>query len=226
MAESEVAIESKIGKFPNAPKLTEEAKHRVCELYAQFSTPTQVQKILKEEYQVDVSTASLCIYPRQKKWKPLIDRLRQEWAAGLMDLPLAHKRGRMEELIALFKRVQRAETLSEFSKITQSLAILRDMRAEMDEAKSHFTTIFATQIHNYSDEELITRRRELLSRLDELRGTGNGKIIEVHPTTGGNDGGISVQGQTAGCHVAEHGAAGSPPDAAGNVTRSTPESHS
>ena len=104
----------------------------------------------------------------------------------------------------------------------------QSIQAAIDEAKSHFTTIFATSIHNYSDEELITRRRELLSRLDELRGTGNGKIIEVHPTTGGEagDGGVRVQGQATGYDPAKHGTAGSPPDAAGNVSGSTPESHS
>ena len=223
MPESETSFEGKIGTFVTAPKLTEEAKHRVCELYAQFHTPTQIQRILKDEFSVHITTGSLCIYPRQKKWKPLIDRLRQEWALGLMDLPLAHKRGRMEELVRLYKQVQRAETLSEFSRITQSLALLREMREEMDEAKSHFTAIFATQIHNYSDEELVTRRRELLQRLEELRGPG-ARVVDA-ATVEESNGTVSLQGTTTGHDAPQPSPTGGQSNASGDGARSAPESH-
>lgn len=227
MPESETTIESKIGRFPKAPKLTEEAKHRVCELFAQFNTPSQVQRVILQEYGVTISRPSLCVYPRQKKWRPLVDRLRQEWATGIMDLPLAHKRGRMEELTRLYKRIERVEGLTEFTRITQTLAVLRAMREEMDEAKTHFTTIFATQIHQYSDEELLTRRQELLQRLEDLRGSPSGRTLTLVTQPGeGSDASIHLQDETAGHDAPQSGASGGTSNGAGDGSGGTSEGDS
>ena len=177
---SEAVIANKVGKYAFAPKLSEDAKHRICELFAHFHTAKVIQQRIEQEFKVKLHVSAIHRYPKEKKWKPLVDRLRQEWAEGMMEMPLAHKRGRMEELVHLYNRVQRPEAkLTEFTRITQSLAILTQMHKEMDERHTNFTTIFATAIHNYSDEELLTRRNELLTRLDELRGNGHQKVIDI-----------------------------------------------
>src|SRR3990167_1798415 len=133
-------------------KLTDEEQYQVCQWYAEFRTPTQIRKLILERYGKTLSVKNVWAYAHQiKKWKPMIERLRQEWALGVMDIPLAHKRARLEKLVTLLTRAERNPTVTEFTKIEQCYRIIREMREEMEAGKAEFTNVYLTTIHNYSE---------------------------------------------------------------------------
>lgn len=169
-------------------KLTDEEQYQVCQWYAQFRTPTQIQRLLKETYAKELSLKVIWAYAhQQKKWKPLIERLRQEWALGVMDIPMAHKRARLEKLVTLLQRAERNEKATEFTRIEQCYRILREMREEMEAGKAEFTNVYMTTIHTYSDEEIVRQRDAVLERLKLLGrrdGTRHDREIEIAPSAG------------------------------------------
>ena len=154
-------------------KLTDEEQYQVCQWYAQFKTPTQIKSLIQQEFGKALTLKTVWQYAhgnQMKKWKPMIERLRQEWALGVMDISLAHKRARLEELVGLYKRAERNMTVPEFSRIEQCYRILREMREEMEAGKSEFTNVYLTTIHQYPDEEVLKLREAVLARLRALEG--------------------------------------------------------
>ena len=154
-------------------KLTDEEQYQVCQWYAEFKTPTQIKKLIHDTWGKDLTIKNVWAYANQsKKWKPMIERLRQEWALGVMDIPLAHKRGRLEELVRLYTRAERNPVVDDYAKVKQCYELLREMRNEMEAGKAEFTNVYLTTIHNYSDEEIVKQRDVVLDRLDKLRRLG------------------------------------------------------
>ena len=199
-------------------KLTDEEQHQVCVWYAQFYTPTEITRLIKEKFGKTIAINNIWQYARTNKWRPLIERLRQEWALGVMDLPLAHKRGRLEKLVTLLERSERNQAIDEYRRIEQCVEILHEIRAEMEAGKTQFTNVYLTTIHNYTDEELLRRRDEVLERIKRLGDThalrhvrqeatervleGAVQAIEVtdgrDPAEGEGDGGRSAPGDIGG----------------------------
>ena len=180
--------------MPRPSKLSDEQQYQVCKWYAEFKTPTQIQRLVKGEFGHELTIKNIWQYgrgPTMKKWKPMIERLRQEWALGVMDIPLAHKRARLEKLVLLLGRAERLNlespsgkdmkvlrlnpgTLTERDKIRLQVEILRELREEMEAGKAEFTNVYLTTIHNYSDTEILKQRDAVLARLKQLKGGGHG----------------------------------------------------
>lgn len=180
-------------------KLTDEEQHYICQLYATFYTPMQILRAVKTKFGKDVKLPNIMLYAQRAKWKPLIERLRQEWALGVMEIPVAHKRGRLEQLVKLLERAEKNDKVTEFRKIRQCVEILREIREEMDSGKAQFTNVYLTTIHQYSDEELLRRRAEVVERLkalggathvlrrsgQETNGDGQGEAVTLDAELGG-----------------------------------------
>ena len=171
-----------VRKSEFSPKLTEEERVQVCEWVAQFKPFPLIQEFIKQRFGKELTLQSIYGYAAAPKWKSLIYRCRQEWAAGVMELPLAHKRARIDELSKLYERAQQNQGVSEFARIMQSLSILREIRCEMEEAKTQFTNVFMTQINQMTDEELIQRREELRAKIKQWRPPN--KTIDTQPEHG------------------------------------------
>ena len=200
--------------------LTDDEQYQVCRWYGEFKSPTQIRGLIKSEFGKEISLKNVWQYAngkQMKKWKPLIERLRQEWALGVMDIPLAHKRARLEKLVTLLVRAERNPDVTDFQKVKQCVEVLREMREEMEAGKAEFTNVYMTTIHTYSDEEIIRQRDVILSRL-KLLGRGDG-VRRIRQET---DGAIEVEatvesggdGDGGGLH---RGLVGSPDAAAPNV---------
>ena len=155
-----------------APKLTEEEKHLAIQWHAAFMPQAEIVRRIRTQFGKSITSSTLSLMMQAPKWRPMIDRLRQEWAAGVMDLPAAHKRTRMAQLSGLYERIEHDRHLSAPRRYYLLLDTLDHMREEMDEKHTHFTTIFQTAIMNYSDTELLKRREEVLEQLASLRAQG------------------------------------------------------
>ena len=167
-------------------KLTDDEQYQVCRWYGEFKSPTQIKGLLKTHFGKDLTLKNVWAYANgnlMKKWKPLIESLRQEWALGVMDIPLAHKRARLEKLVILLTRAERNTDVTEFQKIKQCLEVLHEMREEMEAGKAEFTNVYMTTIHQYSDAEIIRQRDAVLTRL-KLLGGRNGLRYGAKEGTG------------------------------------------
>ena len=168
-------------------KLTESEQYQVCQWYGAFKTPTQIRALIKAQFGKELHPKSIWEYLHTRsRWKPLIERLRQEWALGVMDIPLAHKRARLEKLVSLLKKAEGNDEVPEYRRIYQAVNILREIREEMGVGKGEFTNVFMTTINNYSDEEIYQQREAVLTRLRQL-GRTNGLRNGSQAATGAGE---------------------------------------
>lgn len=152
-----------------APKLTEEQKFEVCQHVASFTPIAQIHKFLVKQYGPIVSLISLYKYVKSPHWKPLIDRLRGEWAAGVMEEPIAQKRMRLKKLTQLMDHAEADTKVPPWRRRMEIAKYLDQARLEIDEKKTDVTNLYLTQVNHYTDEELLKRRDELLSKLKQWR---------------------------------------------------------
>lgn len=152
---------------PFQEKLTEEQRTQVCHWIAQFQKPLQITQRIKDEFGISVSRLLVYKYQRSPKWKPLIERLRQQWAQDVMAIPIAHKKDRLERLMSLWEK---AETLPPKDQQQQQLAVVREAREEMTETKGMAVTVI-NSIMQVPDEELWSRREQLVKHVTTLGGS-------------------------------------------------------
>ena len=155
-------------------KLTPEEQHQVCQWFAQFYKTNDIVRFCQEQFGKTIARNNIWDYAQSARWKPLIERLRQQWALSIMDVPMAHKRTRLGELVKLLERAEKNGQVSEYARIKQCMDLLTQMREEMEAGKTQFTNVYMTTIHNYSDEEIVRRRDEVLEKLGKLKGLGHG----------------------------------------------------
>src|SRR3990167_336737 len=120
-------------------KLSEPQQMQLCQWIATFHSDKAIQQLVKERFGPLISITSVNSYRHTKRWQPLINRLRQEWAAGVVEIPIAHKRYRLGELLRMFEQCLSDKRLTLEDKRKEGITILREARYEMDEAKSAFT---------------------------------------------------------------------------------------
>ena len=177
-----------MGTSPYAPKLTEQQRYELIRQLAEFKSVPEVQQFAKAEWGIEITAQTIRGYLHEKKWRPLLDRCRQEWAAGIVEIPLAHKRVRLEKLQKLFDDAEEdyAEAKNEqtfLRLIDLQLKILDQARREMEETKTNFTNIVMTQYEQYTDEELIRRMDELLAKIKQWK-LPNKTIDNTRPEQG------------------------------------------
>lgn len=170
------------GNPPPEHKLNDAQAHEVCTWIAQFESIPSILKKIESEFGITVNRGTVHYYKKAKRWAPLIERARQEWAASIMDVPIAHKKKRMESLHEQFEEVIQEAADPKFNrspiaKRAELRQILKQAQEEMDEKTTNFTTIYATQIQNYSDDELIHRQQQLIMKLKQLGGSNARQVI-------------------------------------------------
>lgn len=150
-------------------KLTLDQEQFVVRLAAQFVPVKEIHALVKERFAVDIALTTIYHIQSRKRYAPLLDRYRQEWAMEVASCPLAHKKYRLERLMKLVDAVDRNPRLSEDAKERRLKGLLQDARMEMEEKKTEFNTLYLTNINQYSDEELVQKREELLKRIESIR---------------------------------------------------------
>lgn len=159
-----------IGKGHLAPLLTPQEQLQVCRWLGEFTPPQRIPDLIKREFGKRVAHHYGYEMLTRKKWQPLIDRHRQDWLVKIMDVPLANKKVRLQELQRLWDNATRPNANPEKQEY-RILRILEKARLEMEEKKSDQTTYFFGQFNyaNASDDELLQRRAELVKRIEAFR---------------------------------------------------------
>lgn len=161
-------------KIDTSEKLTTEQRLRVCEWIAQFKNEGDIQSLVKEYFDIKMSRQNIHQYLKSSKWKSIIDKFRHEYVTQTMDIPIMHKKVRLERLEELYQKTMVDPNIMGLDRRTQALAVLQAAMREVDERASNFTTIYANQIINLDDEALLKRKQQLLDKV---------KTIDITPKT-------------------------------------------
>jgi len=160
--------------------LNREQQLSICKKLAEWHTPLSIQKDL-EAQGIKFAVTTIYHYQRNPKWVPVIDRFRTQYVAGVMQVPIANKRIRLEKLEKLMGELDESK-LNIVEKIKKTVLLLSEARQEMDQAKTHIQNLFVTQVNQMGDQELLEKRDQLIQKAMTLKITpegGNGaKRIE------------------------------------------------
>ena len=169
--------------IPKDVPLEEPEYHQIARWLGEFIPPMRIGELVFQTFHKKIDPMYAYNFQRRKKWALLIDRYRQEWIVKVAEVPLAHKKYRLEKLQKLIERLdlQNAQgSVAPHKYEVRLLRLLTHARLEMEEKKEEHTWFFTNvQLNNASDAELIQRREALLKRIQQFR---------LPLRTGGTDG--------------------------------------
>lgn len=168
---------------PQRVTLTSDEKLEMCKLIAGFVRPVEIVEHFKTVIGKEITPVTVQNYKNSDKWKMLIEKYRDEYTKGVMDVPISHKRKRLEELQDIYDKQK------DKGKLKEAQSVLSDARSEMEEKRGdvsfHLTQINHTEFHDMSDEQLLDEKAKALEQLSKIKklkeDVRNGKIIQVSP---------------------------------------------
>ena len=139
-------------------KMSAEQQVKVCEMLARFYSQSEVKKRVKE-WGIEINEQAVDYYRHSNKWKQIIEKMRGEYLSEILEVPIAHKRVRLERLDSLYRSAVEKDQLSVAKEV---------LRAAQDEIEHKSTlSITMNKIELISDDELRERvkrvKQELLS---------------------------------------------------------------
>lgn len=158
-------------KLLNDEQLTEVAK-----FIAQFKTYKQAQRFVKEKFSLVFDYRGIeKLFTQEGRWKTALAQLKQEYVNSTMEVPISHKRVRLERYEWLYEQAVAS------GKFPAAKACLDSAREETEAGKipSIGSLVFA-QINNMSDEELHSEKDRLLEKLEKLGHKPREAVIEAH----------------------------------------------
>ena len=147
------------------PKLNDDLRMKVCERYARFESVLKIQAYLKKEHGITVSKNAVEWYRECPTYVAIIDKLRDKYLSAVMEIPISHKRVRLERLDALYHK---ALSLGKAGEAKDMLIAARD---EIEgRASTNQIGIIMNRIEMISDAELEERlhkiKREMSGVID------------------------------------------------------------
>ena len=167
-----------------SPVLTHEQKKVVCKMIGEFFATDEIIERMKEQHHVEIPKTWVYQYRISDRWRPIIARFRQTFLETVADVPIFHKRVRIQRLENLWiKSVEddsEAESLKDKKMLREEkLSILRQALDEAERIKndSITTNILSIQVNSATDEELIRLKDRLIQRVQTYGG-------RLHATSG------------------------------------------
>ena len=199
----------KTGFLPTAPEhqLGEPEYHQICRWLGEFIHPGRIPELVQQTFGKTIDQSYPYQFQTRHKWALVIDRYRQEYLTKVAEVPLFHKKYRLQKLQTLVDSLDRQHTdasLPAKQYETRLLSVLREARQEMEE-KSDNHQWFFTNITTSTDAELVARREQLLKRIQafslpnrrrpDAEGLGHEReAVEATVVSGGpGDGGSDPQ---------------------------------
>jgi hypothetical protein len=150
-----------------ARRLTSDQVMRLVYLIATFEKPRHILATMKEEFGVTICQTLVDYYRRSENYKPVIQRIREKWGNDIMDVQLATKRRRMQELEHIYKRCLKTNQMK------CALTSLYQIQHEVEKDLQQINQQTNYQINIYKDlteTELEEERIKSLERLKTLKG--------------------------------------------------------
>ncbi len=151
-------------------KLTEDQQMELVEMIARFYPAGKINQHFVGKYKISISTALIIQYKRTKKWQPVIKKFREKYVTGVDEVAGMHKRVRLERADEIYTKAMDA------GKLQIALQANRDQREEVTDKNSvgNVTLNQFNQFNSMSDEELILKREEILSKVKKAEVISDG----------------------------------------------------
>jgi hypothetical protein len=135
---------------------------------AKYVTPSDIVEQVQDIFRISITPSLVTAYKSTKKWQPIISKYRQEYLATLEDVPMSHKKVRLERVEKLYEKAKTKGNVREL------LTTIEHSRKEMEGDGIHSLTL--NQYNIMSDEELEAKREWLL---DKIKKAKSKEIIDV-----------------------------------------------
>lgn len=157
----------KFGLVDKAHKLTPLMQLEVCRRIAWFWTEKELLKYIQSVIKKSMHPSNLSAMKNSEKWKPVIEQFREEYISKCGEVPLFHKKKRLEELQEQYYHFKEKGNLKE------ARSILRDIRDEAEGKRGDISFQFTSIVHNefnqMTDEDLQTEKMKTLEQLEKVR---------------------------------------------------------
>jgi len=114
-------------------KLSSAQKLFVCRLLAEFKSDREIMEALDKEYGVKVDISNIQWYRNRKNYANLVNKIREEYLGGLLNVPIAQKRIRLERLEQKYHGADKIEELEK--RMDYQLRCLERAREEVEGPK-------------------------------------------------------------------------------------------
>jgi hypothetical protein len=139
---------------------------RVLSMIATFTEVPKIIRTVKEEFGLTMSATAINSYKYSENYKSEIEKIRQRWGSDLMNVELANKRRRLEELEKIYHHAFSSDQLK------NALGALYQIQGEVEKNLQQIGSQTNYQINIYKDmteAELEEERVKSLERLKILK---------------------------------------------------------
>lgn len=139
----------------------------VIRQYAHYKTPQEIAEYCKKNFKKAIIPTLLTErYLENEKYRPLLNRFRDEYLKKVTEVPLFNKRRRLDYLQQIFEENLANGSLKE---ARMTLSQFREEAEGKGDVNFNFTNINHTEFHNMSNEELDQEYAKSLEQLKNLR---------------------------------------------------------
>ena len=167
-------------------KLPTEAFVMLCRMHVDGHNSREICDAIKREYNIDYSQGSVSYRLRAKRAQPYLERFREEYLTKVKQVPIAHKRIRIDDLektriklgrlidkMPVQTKLQRDELLRAMRLLNETLCVARE---EMEKKPEMVQQISLSSFSNLTDQELQKRKEALIAKETGVRPRGDDGI--------------------------------------------------
>jgi len=139
---------------------------RVLSMIATFTEVPKIIKTVKDEFGLSISASAVNAYKYSENYKPDIQKIRERWGSDLMNVELANKRRRLEELEKIYHHSFKTDQMK------NALGAIYQIQGEIEKDLQNIGHQTNYQINIYKDmteTELEEERVKSLERLKILK---------------------------------------------------------
>lgn len=139
-------------------KFSEADKSMMVSWMALGFTRSEIQERAREELNVEISQVQLYKYYTSEKWKPLIQKIRNDNMNDIASVAGSHKKVRLDRAERIFDKALKR------NKFKEALSATEHQRKEMEGA-GDMVNLTMNQFNVYTDDELEHKKKEVLERI-------------------------------------------------------------
>ncbi len=141
---------------------------QVAKMIAWFWDNKDIVKKIKETTGKTITHQNIFKnYENSPNWKPIIDKLREDYNKAMYEVPIFHKRKRLDELQKHYDLHMKS------GRLFRAQSVLRDAKDEVEQkfgdVNLTFTQITNNQYSEMTDEEIANEKAKILGQLEQAQ---------------------------------------------------------
>lgn len=131
----------------------------------------EIERYFAKEYNKSISLSNIGQYRKSEKWQPLIERQRDQYNTLILQVPIANKRNRLDQLQ---KQYDQVGDITNKDSRKEAREILKEAREEVErkvagEISFNFTQVNHNEFHDMTEEDLQREKMKTIEQLERVR---------------------------------------------------------